>query len=85
MSIAVCTLQAEVIQMRQDHTEPVWHFAAKVKGKAANFVKMSSAQEPDVSSLQLLTLHDIVQNVLLAGLADEKKALANDKLEKMLL
>ena len=48
-------------------------------------MKMSSAQEPDVSSLQLLTLHDIVQNVLLAGLADEKKALANDKLEKMLL
>ena len=36
MSIAVCTLQAHVIQMRQDHTEPVRHFAARVKGKAVN-------------------------------------------------
>ena len=29
LSIAVCTLQADVIQMRQDHTEPVRQFAVK--------------------------------------------------------
>ena len=30
ISIAVCTLQTNVIQMRQGRTEPVHHFAATV-------------------------------------------------------
>ena len=36
VSVAICTLQSEVIQMRQEHTEPVRHFAARVRGKAMN-------------------------------------------------
>ena len=49
MSIAVCTLQADVIQTQQDHTEPVPLFAVRIKGKAINgkfrkYVKCARAE-----------------------------------------
>ena len=31
VSVAICTLQSEVIQMRQEHTEAVRHYAARVR------------------------------------------------------
>ena len=34
VSMTICTLQSEVVQMRQEHTEPLRHFAASVRGKA---------------------------------------------------
>ena len=91
MSIAVCTLQADVIQMHQDHTEPVRHFAARIKGKAINgkFRKdVKCARAGCEQSTAVYFTDDIVKMVLLAGLADDdvkKEVLANDKLEKMSL
>ena len=47
MSIAVFTLQADVIQTHQDHTEPDPHFAAieekVINGKFQKFVKFARA------------------------------------------
>ena len=91
MSIAVCTLQADVIQMRQDHTEPVRHFAARIKGKAINgkFRKnVTCSREGCEQSTAVDFTDDIVKMVLLAGLSDDdvkREVLANERLENMSL
>ena len=47
MSIAVCTLQVDVIQTHQNHTEPVPHFAAieekAINGKFRKYIKCARA------------------------------------------
>ena len=91
MSIAVCTLQAEVIQMRQDNTEPVRHFAARIKGKAINgkFCKnVMCSREGYEESIAVDFTFDIVKMVLLAGLSDDdvkRELLANERLKNMSL
>ena len=91
MPIAVCIIQADVIQMRQDHKEPVRHFAARIKGKAVNG-KLCKDVKFTGASCEQSTVVDftdkIVKMVLLTGIAYEdvkKEVLANDKLEKMSL
>lgn len=91
MSVAVCTLQSDVIQMKQGHTEPVRHFAARVKGKAMNgkFRKKVTCGKSGCTESTMADFTDeIVKMVILTGLGDDdvkKEVLANDKLEDMSL
>ena len=77
--------------MRQDHTEPVRHFAARIKGKAINgkFGKnVTCSREGCEQSTAVDFTDDIVKMVLLAGLSDDdvkREVLANEKLENMSL
>ena len=91
MSIAVCTLQAEVIQMHQDNTEPVRHFAARIKGIAINskFCKNVTCSKGGCEQSTAVDFtDDIVKMVLLAGLSEDnvkREVLANERLENMSL
>ena len=77
--------------MRQDHTEPILHLTARIKGKAVNgkFCKDVKCKGTRCEQSTVVDFtDDIVKMVLLAGLADnnvKKEVLANDKLEKMSL
>ena len=91
VSVAICTLQSEVIQMRQEHTEPVRHFAARVRGKAMNgkFKKSVTCSNGSCARLAEVDFtEEIVKMVVLTGLVDDdvkREVLANETLENMTL